>query len=413
MAERNDDNEENSGRNDEGETVFPRDSMDISDQIGRALELYSPFILRKLNETLEGAMSSNIATMIRDEVAVAVQAEFIKRDSMGKEDDVREKVTETGEVSQKTRFTYKDFSICKPLEFHGEVDPIICTRWVSEIEGTFRTSQCPEELKVTYAVSMLRDHAKRWWDSLLTVKKEELNGLTWPEFKAMFFKEFRSVAEVTRLRGEFLNDCQESSTINEFRVKFLDKAQFCPEFLESDTLLKEHFYRKLKKSIREKISLRQMESFSMLVDVARDHEIEQMQSVDETSKRKFETYNSPSKRAKQEDSSGGNTTRKDLPFCNQCRRNHSGVCKAGTQGCFTCGKFGHMSKDCRSNPTKPIVCFKCFQEGHMRSSCPMLNDEEKREERRKEAERINARAMGSQRGRSFQLTAEETKETMM
>ena len=116
----------------ERETVFPRDSMDISDQIGRALELYSPFILRKLNETLEGAMSSNIATMIRDEVAIAVQAEFIKRDSTGKEDGEEVKVVETGGTSIKSKFSYKDFSICKPMEFHGEVDPIICTRWVSD-----------------------------------------------------------------------------------------------------------------------------------------------------------------------------------------------------------------------------------------------------------------------------------------
>jgi len=43
----------------------------------------------------------------------------------------------------------------------------------------------------------------------------------------------------------------------------------------------------------------------------------------------------------------------------------------------------------------------------------MLNDEEKREERRKETERRNARAMGNQQGRSFQLMAEEAKETTM
>ena len=169
--------EEERIENTEEETIFPRDSMDISDQIGRALELYSPFILRKLNETLEGAVNSNIAGMIRDEVAIAVQAEFLKRDSENKGSDDREKEVETSVAPTRAKFTYKDFSICKPMEFHGEVNPITCTRWVSEIEGTFRTSQCPEELKVTYAVSMLRDHAKRWWDSLLTIKRGELDGL--------------------------------------------------------------------------------------------------------------------------------------------------------------------------------------------------------------------------------------------
>ena len=186
MAEIPHNEEEERHDNDEQE-VFPKDSMDISDQIGRALELYSPFLLKKLNETLEGAMNDHIAGMIREEVAIAVQSEFIKRDSSGKDGDGGDKEVETPVLPFKHKFSYKDFSICKPMEFQGEVDPIICTRWVSEIEGTFRTSQCPEELKVTYAVSMLRNHAKRWWDSLLTVKKEELANVSWADFKVMFF----------------------------------------------------------------------------------------------------------------------------------------------------------------------------------------------------------------------------------
>ena len=257
---------------------------------------------------------------------------------------------------------------------------------------------------------MLRDHAKRWWDSLLTVKKEELDSLDWSGFKTMFFKEFRSEAEVTRLRGEFLNDCQDAMTLNEFRVKFLDKAQFCPEFLGNDALLKEHFYRRLRKSIREKISLRQMESFSMLVDVARDHEIEQMQSEDSSSKRKVEEINSPNKKPKSEGGSSSSVGKKTFPFCKQCKKHHLGVCRFATKGCYNCGKTGHVSKDCRSEPKKSVVCYKCYQEGHMRSSCSMLSEEERREERRREAERRNAQNTGNVRGRSFQLTVEEAKD---
>ena len=121
------DDGENSRRNEEQETIFPKDSMDISDQIGRALESFSPFLFKKLNETLEGAMNDHIAGMIREEVAVAVreevavavQAEFIKRDSMGKDDEGGEKEVVTSAKPFKHKFSYKDFSICKPMEFHG------------------------------------------------------------------------------------------------------------------------------------------------------------------------------------------------------------------------------------------------------------------------------------------------------
>nr|XP_043615883.1 uncharacterized protein LOC122587784 [Erigeron canadensis] len=184
-----------------------------------------------------------------------------------------------------------------------------------KIEGAFRTSQCPSHLKVVFAVGMLRNSGKRWWDELLAIKKEALDNVEWPKFKTVFFKEFRSEVEVTKLRSEFLNDCQGNLSLNEFRAQFLDKAQFCPEFLKNDQLLKEQFYLKLRKSLREKIILRQMEFFSMLADVARDHEIKQSRVEEGDVKRKHEDTNFPNKRFRQEGSYGNNATRRNIPFC--------------------------------------------------------------------------------------------------
>nr|XP_043639287.1 uncharacterized protein LOC122610359 [Erigeron canadensis] len=257
---------------------------------------------------MEGAMNNHIAQMIREEVAINVQREFEKRDAKDKG---------------------------KKNEEEKEV----------EIEGAFRTSQCPSHLKVIFTVGMLRNSGERWWDGLLAIKKGALDNVEWPEFKELFFKEFRSEAEVTKLRSEFLNDCQGNMSLNEFRAQFLDKAQFCPEFLENDQLLKEQFYLKLRKNLREKINLRQMESFSMLADVARDHEIE-MSRVDEgVLKRRYEDVNSPSKRPRQESSSSNHSNRRNVPFCRQCKKNHSGVCRAADKGCYTYGKPGHTSRE--------------------------------------------------------------------
>ena len=47
----------------------------------------------------------------------------------------------------------------------------------------------------------------------------------------------------------------------------------------------------------------------------------------------------------------------------------------------------------------------------MRSSCAKLTEEERLEEKRKEAKRKNAQAYGNPRGRSFQLTVEQARNT--
>nr|XP_043625898.1 uncharacterized protein LOC122597334 [Erigeron canadensis] len=314
----------------------------ISEQIGKALENLSPFIVKKLNETLEGAMSDSIATKIREEVAFAVQEVFDKRFP-------KEKVPEAQNAEEQPKpknekpYDLKSFTIVNPPKYNkiGE-------------------------------------------DA--TVKME------WADFKVAFFKEFRSEADVTRLRSEFLNDSQGTLNVNEFRVKFLDKAQFCPEYL------KEHFYRKLPKSIREKITLLQIESFTQLVDVARWHEVEQGMPDDESSKKKAEQGNSPNKKFRPSGSSGGNSNRRNIPTCNNCGKHHSGVCLSPSKkGCFNCGQLGHISRDCKFPLSKPTVCFKCFNEGHMKSACPLLSEEERQAEVRKANERKLAKQVGNPR----------------
>nr|XP_043630037.1 uncharacterized protein LOC122601335 [Erigeron canadensis] len=319
----------------------------ISEQIGKALENFSPFIVKKLNETLEGAMSDTITIKIREEVASAVQVEFDKRFP-------KEKVPENQDAEEHPKpknekpYDLKSFTIVNPPKYNGDPDPIVRTRWINEVEGAFRITKTPLEDKTLYGSSLLCDRAKLWWDGEIVKKGEEATvGMEWADFKVAFFKEFRSEADVTRLRSEFMNDSQSTLNVNEFRVQFLDKAQFCLEYLKDDRLLKEHFYRKLRKNIREKITLLQIESFTQLVDVARWHEVEQGMPDDETSKRKTEQSNSPNKKFRSSGSSGGGSNRKNIPTCNNCGKHHFGVCLLPSKkGCFNCGQPSHIGRDC-------------------------------------------------------------------
>nr|XP_043616069.1 putative UPF0481 protein At3g02645 [Erigeron canadensis] len=54
MADQRNDEDEHNRQNEEEEPIFNEDSMDISDQIRRALEKYTPVLLKRLNQTLEG-----------------------------------------------------------------------------------------------------------------------------------------------------------------------------------------------------------------------------------------------------------------------------------------------------------------------------------------------------------------------
>ncbi|KAJ0465090.1 putative transcription factor interactor and regulator CCHC(Zn) family [Helianthus annuus] len=41
--------------------------------------------------------------------------------------------------------SYKEFMACKPPIYNGEVDPIVCQRWLSDIKGVFERTHCDED----------------------------------------------------------------------------------------------------------------------------------------------------------------------------------------------------------------------------------------------------------------------------
>ncbi|KAJ9558544.1 hypothetical protein OSB04_013158 [Centaurea solstitialis] len=260
--------------------------------------------------------------------------------------------------------TFKDFMACQPPHFEGRKDPIACFRWVAAVEGAFRTSGCPEGMKVFYAVNLLRNAGKEWWGLILKSRTEEqINAMTWDEFKVLLDEQFAPRIEKQRITSEFLNLAQTTETVNEITDQFLEKLLFCPDYVSTEEMKMFRYQGVLKPEIREFVATAMCKTFNDMVDVARTRELfleEQQQG-----KRKAEQEPVPVKKSKGQRSD----IRKEFSGCPKCGKNHSGECRLPEPVCFKCGKPGHRSRECR---VEPRTCFHCFQPGHIKPNCPQL-----------------------------------------
>ncbi|KAJ9552277.1 hypothetical protein OSB04_016322 [Centaurea solstitialis] len=160
----------------------------------------------------------------------------------------RGSVAGSSSTGQNRAVGFKDFAACQPPHFGGEKDPIVASRWISEVEGAFLTSFCPAEVKVRYAANLLRGSAKDWWGVVNSSRtQEQIGALTWEAFLEMFRAEFVPQIEVERLTTEFLEMEQTTESVTEITNK-------------SD--------------IREFVVMAQCESFQQMYERARTRELE-------------------------------------------------------------------------------------------------------------------------------------------
>ncbi|KAI3825566.1 hypothetical protein L1987_07057 [Smallanthus sonchifolius] len=269
----------------------------ISEEVAKAFEQTMPIFLAKIQGV--------------------VKAAFVERENKTKEDEiiiVDGSNKDKGKEKERRPCTYKDYMICKPKDFHGEVDPLVSQRWITEIESTFETCHYDPEDRVVLAVNQLKGRAK---DSLHNLRKEKdsIGSISWEEFKEAFLKNHCPQAAVDHITEEFLRMRQYNESIDELAGMFYDKSQFCPE---------------------------------LEVEVA-------------SKKTKLA---SPSKKP---------FVKATARYCRTCGNEHSGECRIKTKSCYICGKPGHIDTQCSS----PInLCYNCYKPGLMRNECPELKQGE-------------------------------------
>ncbi|KAL4568026.1 hypothetical protein LXL04_023626 [Taraxacum kok-saghyz] len=307
----------------------------VADEVGRAVSEAIPEIITAIREQLE--------TVIDERVTAAIGA--------------------TQQHHQRG-FSYKEFSACSPPLFQGSTDPITCMRWISDVEGAFLTSDCPENAKVRCASNLLRDAANDWWTTWTkAMTNPEISEMPWEDFVTRFRTQYVPQVEMDRLAREFLTMEQTTESIPELNRKFNEMALFCPQYATDEGMKMARYTQMLRTDIREFVVAYPRTSLAELMDAARRREMEvEMQIQKRKATQALVPASSESKKTKTIDSrSGSNSGGRGPP---------AGAERMGPIVCFKCGKPGHTGRDCRSSM---IACFRCGQIGHRRSECPQLH----------------------------------------
>lgn len=133
----------------------------------------------------------------------------------------------------------------------------------------------------------------------------------------MFETAFSPKAVLKKIHREFLYMKQTNESVNELAGICLDRARFCPEYMENPKRLMNHFHEVLKKKIREFVNPDRWTKFEEFINGARNREIETKREDDDSSfKRKVEQAGGSTKRFKSGGVGSGKTDeRREPPEC--------------------------------------------------------------------------------------------------
>ncbi|XP_022042415.1 uncharacterized protein LOC110945088 [Helianthus annuus] len=256
--------------------------------------------------------------------------------------------------------SYKEFMACKPAIYNGEVDPIICQRWLSDMEGVFERTHCDTDDYVAYGTGQLRGQAKDWWDNKKKeIRVEAAKAMTWDEFKTPFLKHHSPKAVINKIKEEFMQLRHKGESIDKITGIFMDKMKFYDELITNEEQKIYYYYNMLSAEYRKFMTPTKYETLTEITNVAREREIELKKQIERGERRAQIVNLSPMKKARTTESSKKQEGKSGSSNCKICGKGHKGECRFKDKPCPICGKTGHTAALC---PGKVSVCYKCSQE---------------------------------------------------
>ncbi|KAI3801817.1 hypothetical protein L1987_29934 [Smallanthus sonchifolius] len=105
-------------------------------------------------------------------------------------------------------------------------------QWFKSIENTFLNSDCPDNLRVRHATSVLQKRALTWWNGEKRTRGVEVAmALPWDEVKRLMTEEFCPRNEVKKLEAEFWDLAQDGGESIAYTTRFHELSLIVPHMV--------------------------------------------------------------------------------------------------------------------------------------------------------------------------------------